>query len=58
MSFFINVPTYYIIYKVDNLESASLLFVKECKTRGEAVEWIHKSGEQGANYCIKEYLRK
>ena len=58
MSLFISVPTYYVIYKVDNLQTASLQFIIECATKGKAVEWINKSGEQGVNYCIKEYLRK
>lgn len=57
MSLFTTVPTYYVIYKVDNIETASLKFVKNCKTKGEAVKWIHKSGEKDVNYCIKEYLR-
>ena len=58
MALFISVPTYYVIYRVNNLETASFQFIKECKTRGEAIEWIHKSGEQGVNYYINEYLRK
>ena len=58
MSLFIIVPTFYNVYKVSNLDSAALQFVKEFKTKGEAVKWIHNSGEKGINYCIKEYLRK
>lgn len=58
MSLFITVPTYFVIYKVENLETASYQFVKECKTKGEAVKWIHESGEPGVNYCINEFLRK
>jgi hypothetical protein len=58
MSFFIIVPTYYVIYIVIDPEIASLKRIKECKTKGEAVKWIHKSGEKGANYIIKEFLMK
>jgi hypothetical protein len=57
MSFFTVVPTYYVIYVVVDSEVASLSRIKECKTKGEAVKWIHKSGEKGTNYCIKEFLR-
>jgi len=55
---FIVVPTSYIVYKVINEEIYTLIRVIECKTKGAAVEWIHKSGEKGVNYCIKEFLRK
>jgi hypothetical protein len=57
MSLFIIVPTYYVIYMVLDPEIPSFKRVKECKTKGEAVKWIHKSGEKGINYCIKEFLR-
>ena len=55
---FIVVPTSYIVYKVTNEETCTLTRIIECKTKGAAVEWIHKSGEKGVNYCIKEFLTK
>ncbi len=55
---FIHVPTYFAIYSVIDKETGTLSFVKECKTKGEAVEWIYKSGYKSATYCIKEYMRK
>ena len=55
---FIAVPTFYVVYKVINEETCTLIHVIEFKTKGAAVEWIYKSGEKGVNYCIKEFLRK
>jgi len=55
---FIVLPTFYIVYKVTNEETYTLTRVFECKTKGAAVKWIHKSGEQSTNYSIKEIFKK
>ena len=57
-SFAVGVPTYFVVYMVENMETGSLQFVKEFKTKGAAVTWIDKSGEKGVNYVINAYLRK
>jgi len=52
------IPTFYVVFKVINEDTCALTRVFESKTKGAAVKWIYKSGEQGVNYCIKEFLKK
>lgn len=55
---FIHVPTYYAVYIVVDKETGILRFVRACKTKGEAVEWIYKSGDKEIIYCIQEHLKR
>ena len=55
---FIHLPTTFAIYVVLDKESGVVKLVKECKTRGEALEWIYKSGEPAFTYCIQEHFKK
>jgi hypothetical protein len=55
---FIPVPTDFVVYIVLDKEAGTLKLVKECKTKGEVVEWIYESGDKDIIYCIKEHLRK
>jgi len=52
------VPTYYVVYKVLDERNGELAFVKEYKTKGDALKWINKDGERGINYLVREYFRK
>jgi len=55
---FITVPANYAVYIITNKETGTLKFVKEYKTKGHALNWIAKSGEQGVTYCVQMHLRR
>ena len=55
---FIRVSTSYTIYKIEDAKTFACSLIKECKTKGEAVEWIHKEGDKGAFYHILEVHQK
>ena len=52
------VPTNYAVYSVMNKQNGVLRFVKEFKTKGQAVSWINNYGDKGTLYCIQMHLQR
>lgn len=55
---FIIVPTSWIIYKIQSIENLSYSYIQECKSKGDALEWIKKNGEQNSQYSVMEVFKK
>ena len=49
-------PSFYFVYRVSDPEKMILELVKECSTRGEAVEWIKAQGP-GEIYTVQEMFK-
>jgi hypothetical protein len=49
--------TSFLIYVILDHQNWKLEFVKECKTKGEALKWIKESGAKDLSYTVQELFK-
>lgn len=51
------VATRFLVYVIHEYENWKLEFVKECKSKGEALKWIKENGTKDLSYTIQELFK-